>query len=157
MKRLMFGALATAGLGMALAACGSSSKTSTSSPTTAAPSTTAPPSVAVAQNPKEGGILTDGAGRTLYLFAKDTGTTSACTSQGCTATWPAYTVAGTAVAGTGVASSKLSTATGQVPNQVTYFGHLLYYFARDAAPGDVNGITIPNWFAVGPDGSQVKK
>jgi predicted lipoprotein with Yx(FWY)xxD motif len=113
--------------------------------------------VAIAQNPKEGSILTDAAGRTLYVFARDTGTTSACTSQGCVATWPAYTVSGTPRAGAGVDASKLATATGQVPSQVTYFGHLLYYFAHDSAPGDVNGVNIPNWFAVGPDGSQVKK
>jgi predicted lipoprotein with Yx(FWY)xxD motif len=155
----MLGPLAVAGLGMALAGCGSSSKKS-ASPTTAATATTttnAPPSVTIAQNPKEGAILTDTANRTLYLFTKDNGTASACTSAGCVATWPAYTVTGTPVAGAGVDVSKLSSATGQVPNQVTYYGHLLYYFARDSAPGDVNGVSIPNWFAVGPDGSQVKK
>jgi len=157
MNRVTLGALAVAAMGMALAGCSSSSKTSTSSATTVAPTTTAPPSVALAQNAKEGAILTDSAGRSLYLFAKDTGTTSACTSAGCAGTWPAYTVSGTATAGTGLDSSKLGTATGQAPNQVTYAGHLLYYFARDTAPGDVNGLTIPNWFLVGPDGSQVKK
>jgi predicted lipoprotein with Yx(FWY)xxD motif len=111
----------------------------------------------VAQNAKEGAILADSAGRSLYMFTKDTGTTSACTSAGCTATWPAYTASGIPTGGTGVDASKLGTATGQAPNQVTYAGHLLYYFARDTAPGDVNGLTIPNWFLVGPDGSQVKK
>ena len=131
-------------------------------PSAAAPiashiATTAPPSVKVTQNPKEGAIPTDNAGRSLYLFTRDTGTTSACTSAQCAGAWPAYTATGTPVGGTGVDSTKLATATGQAPNQVTYFGHLLYYFARDTAPGDVNGLTIANWFLVGPDGSQVKK
>jgi predicted lipoprotein with Yx(FWY)xxD motif len=161
MNRLMLSALGLATVGMAVAGCGSSSKSPTSSATTAttlAPTTTtAPPSVKVTQNPKEGAILTDNAGRSLYLFTKDTGTTSACTAAGCAGAWPAYIATGTPVGGTGVDSTKLATATGQAPNQVTYFGHLLYYFARDTAPGDVNGLTIPNWFLVGPDGSQVKK
>jgi len=160
MNRLMLGAFALAATGMVLAGCSSSSKTPTSTATTAttsAPSTTAPPSLALAQNPTQGPIITDSAGRSLYLFTRDTGTTSACTSAGCAGTWPAYTATGTATVGTGLEASKVGTATGQVPNQVTYAGHLLYYFARDTAPGQTNGLTIPNWYLVGPDGSQVKK
>src|SRR5438128_435053 len=130
MKRLMLTAMGLTVLGMALAGCSSSKKTSTATTaTTAATTTTAPPSVKVTQSSTQGAILTDTSGRSLYLFTKDTGTTSACTSTGCVATWPAYTATGTPVAGAGLDASKLSTATGQVPNQVAYFGHLLYYFA----------------------------
>jgi len=159
MNRLTLSAVGLAAVAMALAGCSSSKKTSTSTATTeaAVTTTTAPPTVQVTQNAKEGAILTDTAGRSLYVFARDTGTTSACTSAGCIATWPAYTATGTPAPGTGVEGTKLGTATGQVANQVTYFGHLLYYFARDTAPGDTNGLTIPNWFLVGADGSQVKK
>jgi len=108
-------------------------------------------SVAVADNAKVGAsILVDGSGRTLYLFEKDQGTTSACLDK-CAAAWPAFK--GTPTAGTGVNSSLLSAANGQV----TYNGHLLYYFAADRAPGDANGIGIPAWYTVGPDGNKVDK
>jgi predicted lipoprotein with Yx(FWY)xxD motif len=39
---------------------------------------------------------------------------------------------------------------------VTYYGHLLYYYAGDAAPGDTKGVGIPNWFLLGPRGNQMQ-
>lgn len=37
--------------------------------------------------------------------------------------------------------------------QVTYNGHLLYYFAGDEAPGDTNGQNVGDvWFVVSPEG-----
>ncbi len=39
---------------------------------------------------------------------------------------------------------------------MTYNGHLLYYFANDAAPGDTNGVGLPNWFAVDPAGEAIE-
>ncbi|HEY2812777.1 MAG TPA: hypothetical protein VGJ03_04865 [Acidimicrobiales bacterium] len=89
----------------------------------------------------------------MYLFATETGTTSKCTG-GCAATWPALTAAGTPQGGPGVTASMLGTANGQVAGQVTYGGHLLYSFAGDTKPGDVNGTSIPNWFAVSPTGNK---
>ena len=71
---------------LTIAACGGSSKVSAGS--------TAPPTtpdghrhVGVADNGDLGKILEDGQGRTLYLFAKDTGTTSTCTGP-CAGQWP---------------------------------------------------------------------
>jgi len=126
----------------------------TDAPTTAAPAASTPAAsgaavVAVAANAKVGSsILVDGTGRTLYLFTKDQGTTTACTG-GCAKAWPP--LEGTATAGTGVSADKLGSANGQV----TYNGHLLYYFAADKAPGDANGVGLPSWFPVGADGNQV--
>ena len=94
-------------------------------------------------------------GHTLYFFAKDTGTTSACTGA-CASTWPALTSSGAPTGGPGVEKSQLGTANGQVPNQVTYYGHLLYYFSGDSAPGDTKGVGIPNWFLLGPRGNQMQ-
>ena len=53
--------------------------------------------------------------------------------------------------------AKLSTANGEVPNQVVYNGHLLYFFAGDKAPGDITGTKIPNWYPVSPAGSKIDK
>jgi len=106
----------------------------------------------VATDPKFGQILVDSQGRTVYMFDKDMGTTTACTG-GCAAAWPAVVAAGTPVGGTGVDSAKLGTAQGQVAGQVTYNSHLLYRFSGDTKAGDANGAAIPNWHPVTPAGT----
>jgi predicted lipoprotein with Yx(FWY)xxD motif len=111
---------------------------------------TVPNTVAVAQNPTLGSILVDNAGRTLYLFAKDQGTTTACTGQ-CVSYWPAFMASGQLRAGSGLDPTQLSSANGQV----TYAGHLLYYYVGDKNPGDATGISVAAWFAVAPDGKAV--
>ena len=94
-------------------------------------------------------------GHTLYLFEMDDGTTSACT-EGCADAWPALVAeGGEASAGDGLDASLVATADGQVPDQVTYNGHLLYYFSGDEAPGDVNGLQIPEWYPVDADGNAI--
>jgi predicted lipoprotein with Yx(FWY)xxD motif len=93
-------------------------------------------------------------GRSLYLFEQDKGTTSACTGS-CAATWPALTQA-SPTAGDGVDGSKLDTAKGQVADQVVYAGHLLYYFSGDKAPGDTNGVGIPEWYLVDASGKAIE-
>jgi predicted lipoprotein with Yx(FWY)xxD motif len=99
--------------------------------------------------------LVDADGRTLYVFDQDRGTTTACTGA-CTAAWPPLVADGSPVAGEGVDQAELSTATGIEANQVTYHGHLLYYFAADTAPGDIAGTAIASWWAVSPDGEQIE-
>jgi predicted lipoprotein with Yx(FWY)xxD motif len=43
------------------------------------------------------------------------------------------------------------------PCRVTYNGWSLYYFFRDAKPGDANGQDSRNvWFVVGPDGGPIQ-
>ncbi|MGD9798824.1 MAG: hypothetical protein AB7H43_03410 [Acidimicrobiia bacterium] len=106
-------------------------------------------SVSVATHARLGAILVGPDGHTLYLFEKDTGTTSAC-SGACLDTWPPLRVA-SPTAGAGVDPAKLTTAGGQV----VYNGHLLYSFAPDKAPGDVLGAAVPSWFAVNPSGDKI--
>ena len=120
---------------------------STSASAEAAPSST----VAVATHAQLGQLLVGPNGHTLYMFAKDTGTTSAC-SGGCAANWPALTVTGAPTAGAGVDAAKLSVANGHV----VYDGHLLYFFAADMAPGDAKGAAVPNWFALDPAGNKIE-
>jgi len=88
---------------------------------------------------------------TVYTFDKDVaGSGLSNCSGGCLANWPALTVAAgdTPTGGPGVAGT-LGTIT-RADNgalQVTYNGLPLYFFAKDAAPGDTNGI-YPGWRAV---------
>jgi predicted lipoprotein with Yx(FWY)xxD motif len=122
-----------------------------SSPAAATP----PPAVAnatlkVTNDPKLGNILVDATGRTVYLFEKDQGTVSACTGA-CTNAWPALRAAGTPTAGTGLDTSRIGSANGQV----TYAGHLLYFYSGDGKPGDTFGAGIPSWDAVSPTGTTV--
>lgn len=146
--------LAVAALGLGLTACGSDSP-AIKSGGVADGQPAAAATVAVADNPAQGSILVDGQGRTLYLFEQDKGTTSACTGA-CAQVWPALTAAAP-TAGTGADASLLGTASGQVAQQVTYAGHLLYTYSGDAAPGDVKGVGIPGWYPVNPSGAKVDK
>jgi len=119
------------------AACGSSPSTASASPSPSPAATGT--KVAVANNGKLGQILVDEKGMTLYLFVKDTGTSSTCYDQ-CATIWPPLFTTGTPQAGAGVTQSRLSTTTrtdGKV--EVTYAGHPLYYFFKDKAPGDITG------------------
>jgi predicted lipoprotein with Yx(FWY)xxD motif len=112
--------------------------------------------VAVANDAALGDHLVDGDGHTLYLFDKDSGTTTACTGD-CATNWPPLIADGTPSGGDGVDAALLSTADGIEPNQVTYNGHLLYFFAGDQAPGDTNGVGIPSWYALDPTGNAIDK
>ena len=144
-----------AALGFGLTGCGGSGHTAA----TQAGGVGASPgaaTVGVAQNADQGAILVDGQGRTLYLFEKDSGTTSACTGA-CAPVWPALTAAAQPAAGAGVDAAKLSTADGQVAHQVAYAGHLLYSFSGDRAAGEVKGVGIPGWYPVSPSGAKVDK
>jgi predicted lipoprotein with Yx(FWY)xxD motif len=161
---LKFASAGAAVLGLALTACSSSKSTSSTTVASAAPSgttaTTAAPvsatSSGVVSVAKVGAdqALVGPNGHTLYLLETETGTTSQCTG-GCAAIWPGLASAGAPSAGSGVDATKLSTANGQVPNQVTYNGHLLYYFGADSAPGDVKGTSIPHWYPVSPAGDKI--
>lgn len=111
--------------------------------------------VAVASHDELGEYLVDAEGRTLYLFTQDDGTTTACTG-GCVDAWPPLIADGEPTGGEGIDAAQLGTADGIEPNQVTYNGHLLYYFSGDEAPGDTNGTSVPDWFAVSPSGDAIE-
>ena len=91
-------------------------------------------------------------GMTLYTYAPDGVNVSNCTGA-CAANWPPYTVTSTAnlvaeypIGGT---ISTLRRAGGST--QVTYNGHPLYFYARDAKSGDTLGQGIGDiWYVVKP-------
>jgi predicted lipoprotein with Yx(FWY)xxD motif len=162
MRRVL--ALILVSTGFFMAACSSDSNTATNSTSSSSRSTSSTSSssasaaaanatIKVATDAKYGQILVDSQGRTVYIFDKDMGTTSACTASACVAAWPAVVAAGTPAGGTGVTGSMLGTAQGQVAGQVTYNGHLLYRFAADTAPGDVRGVAVSGWHPVTPAGT----
>jgi predicted lipoprotein with Yx(FWY)xxD motif len=151
-----------AGLLFVAAACGSDSDDSSSSVTTTASeaesgstTTDAGTSTVAIADTSLGPVLVDGEGLTLYLFTPDTGTESTC-YDACASAWPA--LEGPATAGDGIDAGELATTTrtdGSV--QVTYFGHPLYFYAGDGAPGDVSGQNVGgNWFVVDASGAAVK-
>ena len=117
--------------------------------------TGAQPAAVKVANSSLGKILVDAQGRTLYMFTKDSGTTSACSGM-CASAWPPLPATGTPTVGSGANASLIGTAGGQ---QVTYNGHPLYRFVKDTKPGDVNGEGLTafggSWFALSPAGKQV--
>jgi predicted lipoprotein with Yx(FWY)xxD motif len=118
-----------------------------STPPAAAANANANATLKMTNDPKLGSILVDATGRTVYRFEKDQGTMSACTGA-CATAWPALRASGTPTAGTGVDPAKVGSANGQV----TYDGHLLYFYAGDRNPGDTLGASIPSFDAVSPAG-----
>ena len=83
--------------------------------------------------------LADPAGRTLYIDNRDAvGNAPTCVGA-CLGNWPVF-AAGNGPLPTGIDASRVTTFTrpdGII--QSAFDGHALYYFAHDAAPGDVLG------------------
>ena len=179
-------ALAVASLGLVAAGCSSSTTSGSSSGTTSTASagsggsgggglyggggsspSSAAPSAAGAAGGSQVGLhttslgtfLVDGQGKTLYLFEKDTGTTSTCTGA-CASAWPPFTTKGAPQAGSGVNTSMLGTTTrSDGSTEVTYHGHPLYYFAGDTGPGTTKGEGLKafgaGWYVVNAAGNKI--
>ena len=106
-----------------------------------------------------GQIVVDGEGLTLYGFTPDDGGTPTC-YDACAGNWPpllADDPAAVTVAA-GLDKAKLTTADRtDGGKQLLYNGWPLYYFANDAAAGDVNGQGLNDkWYVVSPAGDLVK-
>ena len=102
-----------------------------------------------------GTILADAKGNTLYVFMKDSGTTSAC-SGGCASAWPP--LMGATTPGKGLDAEDFATITRDGgTHQVTFYGHPLYTYSGDAAPGDTTGQGSNGvWYVVGVDGKPIE-
>lgn len=108
-----------------------------------------------------GKILTDGKGRTLYLFEADKSTKSTCSGD-CADAWPPLTTADQPDAGSGVDKSLLGTSTRSGGGkQVTYNGHPLYFYSGDKQSGDTNGQGLDQfgakWYVLDSSGNRVTK
>jgi predicted lipoprotein with Yx(FWY)xxD motif len=102
---------------------------------------------------KFGKILTDGNGRTLYLFSMDLpagggkAPVSNCTGS-CLGLWPLFSGANPQ-AGAGITATDVGTfVRADGASQATYKGYPIYYFADDGKAGDVNGESISDWFVL---------
>jgi predicted lipoprotein with Yx(FWY)xxD motif len=158
MTRKLIATVASFGLiALVVAGCGSSGGGSSSS-TPAAASSSSGPTVA-ASSTSLGKIVVDGKGRTLYLFAKDSGKNSTC-SGACASNWPPYTAMSKPATGGGVSASAISLVKrSDGAKQVSLDGHPLYYFAGDQSAGQINGQGVnafgAKWWAVAPSGTEV--
>lgn len=144
------------------AAAGSSSSAGTSS---ASPSgSSASPSQASsavdlkAGSSTAGSIVVDAKGMSLYFFTKDTkdSGTSACTGS-CLVSWPPLTTTSAAPTAEGVTGKLGTINTPDGKKQVTLNGMPLYYFAKDAKPGDTLGQGVGGvWYLSDPSGAMIK-
>ena len=169
-------AVGAAGVGLAVAACSSSSSTTRSGPAPSRPA--AAPAATQASSPAATGQASGTAavslaalpgipgkalvgrdGRTLYLFQADKNGASACTGA-CAAAWPPDTVTGAPQAGSGVSQALLGTITRPDGTmQLTYNGHPLYYYPADTAGRTARGQGVKafgaEWYVVGAGGGKI--
>jgi predicted lipoprotein with Yx(FWY)xxD motif len=106
-----------------------------------------------------GQILVDAQGRTLYLFAKDTGPASTCQGS-CASYWPPVPASGAPHAAGGAAAASLGViARSGGSRQLSYAGHPLYYFVGDNKAGQTRGQGLDQfgakWFVLNAAGTAV--
>lgn len=112
----------------------------------------------VASNASVGQYVSDGSGRSLYRFDKDTANPSASNCAGqCAVTWPPLTISrDQSLYAAGVDPQIvgfIERADGSC--QITIGGWPVYYFAKDTKPGDLLGQGVGGtWFAVTPTGGK---
>jgi predicted lipoprotein with Yx(FWY)xxD motif len=100
--------------------------------------------------------LTDGAGRALYFFVRDTVGTpttepvTACLSAQCMTSWPIFLTDQVTVPSGLVAADFTVYTRADGLRQSAYQGHPLYHYVGDTAPGETNGRGIPDWQTIDP-------
>ena len=150
---------------LSLAACGTSTATSTgpASPSAGSSSPSAPSAtgaVLAVATTSLGPVLVDGRGRTVYLLTADKPGHSSCSAT-CLSYWPAVTAPASVPASlAGITAKVASTASMAGGRLLTAGGWPLYTFVKDTKPGDVTGQGVTafggTWYAVSPSGQPVK-
>ena len=105
-----------------------------------------------------GPILVDSEGKTLYMFKPDSAGEPTC-YEDCEAAWPPLVVTGDVTVGEGLDAATFTTvARTDGSMQVKAGAWPLYYFANDAAAGDVNGQGQGDvWYVVSPAGEPIEE
>ncbi|MFJ2022206.1 SCO0930 family lipoprotein [Streptomyces sp. NPDC087897] len=115
--------------------------------------------LAVRDSEKLGRVLTDSEGFTLYRFDRDRANPPEATCEdACVETWPVVAADdATAAAGTDAALlGEVTRADGT--SQLTVGGWPMYRYAKDTAPGQINGQGVGGtWFAAAPDGKKAAR
>jgi len=139
-----------------IAACSSQAGGATTAPTTNPPAAGGAVALSLATDATLGSFVAGKNGMSLYVFGKDTATTSACyTTNDCQTTWPPLTVtsAADATAGAGVTGAIGTITRTDGTLQVTLGGHPLYYYSGDKAAGDTTGQGLFNvWYVASATG-----
>jgi predicted lipoprotein with Yx(FWY)xxD motif len=125
------------------------------------PSQTAAPAtpeaeINVVKDPKLGNILVGNKGMTLYVFTMNPPDQSTCTG-GCLQAWPALLTQDKPVLGPGVIPSMIGMLTLADGSKIVTYDHkALYYWAKDARPGDTTGQDVGKvWFVISPTGNTI--
>ncbi len=146
---------ALAVLALLFSACGGAGVTTLSAPPTTDTSLTL-----TLQHSPVGPILATGGGDTLYDFAPDTPTHSACLNDGCVLQWPPLITSGPVRLGKGL--DRVLVGTLRRPDgstQLSYGGHPLYRYNLDVSPGVVMGQAIDQdgglWYVINAKGQQI--
>jgi predicted lipoprotein with Yx(FWY)xxD motif len=128
----------------------------TAAPTTAPVAASQAPTIDVVTDPKLGQILVGDKGMTLYIFTKDEPGKSNCDAD-CLKKWPPLLTQGNPSLGAGVDASLVGTATlADGSKIVTYNQMPLYYWYKDAKPGDTTGEGVGDvWYVLAPTGTMV--
>ena len=167
--KLVAGVGGALGAAVIVAACSSGGTSSAAAPAaspTGSPAAASPAgasssggTVITTAKSSAGTFLTNGSGRAVYLWVKDTGDMSNCNGA-CAGAWPPVTTTATATASGSAKASDIGTITrSDGTKQVTYDGHPLYYFSGDSGPGTATGQGSDGfgakWWLVAPTGSDV--
>lgn len=153
--------LLTAGMALVLVSCGGgddagAEDTAPSTTTTTVAETTTTAAVAGVQLAETslGEVLVGPEGMTLYGFTVDDPGTSNCYDD-CAQVWPP--LSGDTSIGDGLDGSIFTTTARDDGTEQLVIGDWpLYYFAGDAAPGDVNGQGVEDiWFVVSAEGELI--
>lgn len=106
-----------------------------------------------------GRVLVDAQGRSLYLFEADKSGRSACYGT-CAKFWPPLLTTAKPRAAAGAKAALLGTirrTDGRL--QVTYRGHPLYLFVKDAKAGQTSGEGVDGfgglWYVLAPSGASI--
>ena len=111
----------------------------------------------VAQSAEHGPYLVDGTGKTVYMLAKDSATTTTCQGA-CTTEWPPLLAQGEPKAmNPALSDGDVGVIQrGDGTQQVTFAGHPLYHYAKDTAAGQLNGAgkhdQFGDWSLLSPEG-----
>src|SRR5829696_5417083 len=166
------------GLTLVLAACSSSgggAATPSAAPASQPAASEAPSESSAAESPSAsaaasgptvnlgdtslGSVLVDGDGKTLYIFTPDAASAGKSVCNGdCAAAWPPLLGDAAPTLGTGLEADDFTTITrDDGATQIAFYGMPLYYFAADAAAGDVKGQGLNDkWYVIGAEGKIIK-